>query len=127
MAQVKVKINGRTYEVVCDDGQEEHVARLGRYLDTKVGELVAQMGQVGDTRLLVMAGLMITDELSEAYGELDDIRAGRSGMTGRSENGAGDGASAISGTTGDDDAREAEGLRNLAKRIEGIAEGIERA
>ncbi len=121
MAQVKVRINGRTYEVACDDGQEDHVARLGRYLDSKVGELAAQIGQVGDTRLLVMAALLITDELSEAYGALEDIREGRAGMVGQ----------AAPGPNGSGDAREsaetADGLRALARRIEDIAAGLERA
>lgn len=124
MAQIKVKINGRTYEVACDDGQEEHVARLGRYLDTKVGELAAQVGQVGDTRLLVMAALLITDELSEAYGELDDIREGRAGMVGQADPAAEGGGAGVSGA---EDTQTAEGLRGLARRIEGIAEGLERA
>lgn len=121
MAQVKVKINGRTYEVACDDGQEDHVARLGNYVDTKVVELAAQIGQVGDTRLLVMAALMIADELSEAYGELEDIRHGRAGMTGRGHKGS------EAGPGKDGESRTAEDLQGLAKRIEDIAEGLERA
>ncbi len=118
MAEVKVKINGRTYEVACDDGQEEHVARLGRYVDKKVGELASQIGQIGDTRLLVMAALMITDELSEAYGELEDIREGRAGMVGQGE---GEGADIGGGEQSADD------IRALARRIEDIAAGLERA
>lgn len=127
MAQIKIKINGRTYEIACDDGQEEHVARLGRYLDTKVGELASQVGQVGDTRLLVMASLMITDELSEAYGELDDIREGRAGLVGQPDNGPAGASRAAAGNSGAEDTQTAEGLRSLARRIEGIAEGLERA
>jgi cell division protein ZapA len=46
---------------------------LGRYVDEKVTELATRIGQVGDTRLLVMAALLITDELSEAYSKLEDI------------------------------------------------------
>lgn len=118
MAQVKVRINGRTYEVACDDGQEDHVARLGRYVDGKVAELASQIGQVGDTRLLVMAALLLTDELSEAYGALEDIREGRTGMVGQAN---GDDPAAGEGE------ETAEGLRALAKRIEDIAAGLERA
>lgn len=118
MADVKVKINGRTYEVACDDGQEEHVARLGGYVDKKVAELAGQIGQIGDTRLLVMAALMITDELSEAYGALEDIREGRAGMVGQGE-GTGDAASG--------EAETADGIRALAQRIADIAQTLERA
>lgn len=122
MAQVKVKINGRTYEIACDDGQEDHVLRLGKYVDKKVGELAGQVGQVGDTRLLVMAALLITDELSEAYGELEDIREGRAGMVGQ------DAAAAAAAEAAQAAAEEtAEEIRALTRRIEGIAAGLERA
>ncbi len=122
MAQVKIKINGRSYEIACDDGQEEHVMRLGKYVDKKVSELAGQVGQVGDARLLVMASLMITDELSEAYGELEDIREGKAGMVGQEA--AADAARAAAEAT----ARQtAEGLRTLTRRIEDIAAGLERA
>ena len=109
MAQIRVEINGRSYEIACDDGQEEHVAELGRYVNRKVGELAEQLGQVGDARLLVMAALLITDELSEAYGALEDTREGPSGIA--------------QGT----DSEMAEGLARLARKIEDIADGLERA
>ncbi|MQA64463.1 MAG: cell division protein ZapA [Alphaproteobacteria bacterium] len=115
MAQIKVHINGRSYDVACDDGQEEHVLRLGRYVDKKVGELANQIGQVGDTRLLVMAALVITDELSEAYGELEDIREGKAGVVG------------AGGGTSPADARAAEDIRALVRRIESIARSLEGA
>lgn len=116
MAQITVKINGRSYDVACDDGQEDHVARLGRYVEKKVAELAGQIGQVGDTRLLVMAALMLTDELSEAYGELENIREGSAGMVGQGESAGAEADSAAAQT-----------IRDLARRIEGIAEGLERA
>jgi hypothetical protein len=49
MAHVEVKINGRGYEIACDNGQEEHVAELGDFLDRKVAELAVRIGQVGDS------------------------------------------------------------------------------
>ncbi|MGB0682502.1 MAG: cell division protein ZapA [Magnetovibrionaceae bacterium] len=75
MAQVKVQINGKSFEIACDDGQEAHLMRLGTYIDKRIGELVAAVGQVGNDRLLVMASLLIADELSDAYAELEELRA----------------------------------------------------
>ena len=75
MAQVSVIINGRKYQVACDDGQEAHLSRLAAYVDKRVGELVAAVGQVGDARLLVMATLLVADELSDAYAELEVLKA----------------------------------------------------
>lgn len=76
MGQVAVTINGRSYEIACDDGQEDHLVRLASYIDKKVAELVTSVGQIGDTRLLVMSALLLADELSEAYSELTNLRGG---------------------------------------------------
>ena len=70
MAQVDVTINGRDYQIACDDGQEDHLAQLGEYVDRRVKELATTVGQVGDSRLLVMVSLLIADELAETYAEL---------------------------------------------------------
>lgn len=66
MAQVSVTINGRVYRMACDDGQEEHLSRLARDLDARIARLRESFGEIGDTRLTVMAGLMVADELVEA-------------------------------------------------------------
>lgn len=73
MAQVSVTINGRIYQIACDDGQEANLTRLANYVDKRVGELVAAVGQVGDDRLLVMASLLVADELSAAATRLDGL------------------------------------------------------
>lgn len=111
MAQVTVSINGRDYRVVCDDGQEAHVSRLGVYVDKRVGELVAAVGNVGDARVLVMVSLLLADELSEAYSDLDVAKAANGGATAKLK------------------AEETLGanIENLAKRIENIAERLEEA
>ena len=70
MPEVEVAINGRNYQIFCEDGEEAHLAQLGEYVDRRVKELVTAVGQVGDSRLLVMASLMIADELAETYAEL---------------------------------------------------------
>lgn len=74
MTQVDVTINGRGYAIACDDGQEAHVARLARYLDQKVSTLAKSVGQVGDARLLVMASLLVVDELVETDQALKQAR-----------------------------------------------------
>ncbi len=74
MAQVSVTINGRNYRIACDDGQEAHLTKLAEYIDKRVVELVGAVGQIGDTRLMVMAGLLIADELSDAYDELAALK-----------------------------------------------------
>ena len=74
MAQVEIRINGRDYRIACEDGQESHLSNLAKYFDDKVTELVEEVGQIGDTSLMVMAGLLITDELSDTREELEEAR-----------------------------------------------------
>jgi cell division protein ZapA len=66
MAQVSVTIGGRVYRMACDDGQEDHLMRLARELDQKLAQLREAFGEIGDTRLAVMAAIMVADELSES-------------------------------------------------------------
>ena len=72
MPLVNVLVNGRAYTVACDEGEEDHVRDLGQFLDRRVRELSGSVGQVGDARLLLMAGLVISDELSEALAKLQE-------------------------------------------------------
>lgn len=112
MPQIAVTINGRKYDIACDDGQEAHLTRLAQYVDKRVDELIAAVGQVGDARLLVMVSLLIADELSEVYTELDHIRNDRRPSSGSS-------------APVPAPAMAAAELEFLAERIEKIAESLE--
>ncbi len=65
MAQVDIQINGKAYRIACEDGQEPRLRQLATMVDAHVKDLVSQVGQVGDTRLLVMASLLVADELMD--------------------------------------------------------------
>jgi cell division protein ZapA len=69
LGQVTVKIRDRAYRFSCADGEEARLEALGAYVDGKIGELVAQFGRIGDERLMVMAALMLADELFDARGK----------------------------------------------------------
>ncbi len=73
MGQVSVTINGRAYTVGCDDGQEDHIAELASYLNHHVDQLNESVGSVGNGRLMLLAGLMVADELSESLARLDEL------------------------------------------------------
>lgn len=75
MSQVTITLNGRTYKLACDDGEEQHLLKLAGHLSSHVDELRGSFGRVGDDRLLLMAGLMICDELFELRGRHDKITA----------------------------------------------------
>jgi cell division protein ZapA len=111
VAQVGVAINGRTYQIACDDGQEEHLKQLAAYVDKRVAELIAAVGQVGDMRLLVMTALILADELSEMAEDLGKVRTDHDGTSAETR---------LSETV------LANSLDTLAQKIESIAERIER-
>jgi cell division protein ZapA len=110
MAHVSVTINNHDFSIACDDGQEAHLSRLASYIDKRIDELVASIGQVGNERLLVMVSLLGADELSDVYAEIDSMRNQDQRVSARLN------------------AEEAHSssIEILAQRIEAIAESIER-
>ena len=112
MATVNVEVNGRAYQVGCEDGQEEHVKSLARQFDKQVQELNQQVGSVGELRLFLMAALTTADELHETRQRLDRLQNGRG----------------FPAPTGPDpariEARAAAALEQAARRVEAMAEQV---
>ena len=73
MAQVTVMIDGKAYRMACEAGQEAHLTDLATQFDQYVGHLESQFGEIGDLRLTVMAGIMITDEMSELSRKIEAL------------------------------------------------------
>lgn len=74
MAQVVVRVNDRPYTMACGEGEEEHILELAELLDSEVMKLKRSVGQVGDIRLLLMAGLTIADQLAEALQRIEELQ-----------------------------------------------------
>lgn len=66
MPEVDVEIGGRKYRMACEEGQEEHLRSLARRFNEQVEQFKGGFGEIGDTRLTVMAGIAVLDELNEA-------------------------------------------------------------
>ena len=71
MAQVTLTLNGRSYRVGCGDGEEARLDELGVHVREKMDTVVRDFGQVGEARVLLLAALLITDELYDARAERD--------------------------------------------------------
>ncbi len=80
MAQVNVTINGRQFRMACEDGQESHLMRLADDLDQRIEQLRSKFGEIGDTRLTVMAALTVADELAEAGRKLRRLEEELAGL-----------------------------------------------
>jgi cell division protein ZapA len=116
MGEVVVKVNGRDFPLSCADGQEARTRRLAQYVDAKVGEFTKGLGQVGEARLLLLAALVIADELSDANDALQQER-NRAARAASAETIVEPTAAAVQGA--------ASGIRSMAERIESIAARIE--
>ncbi len=74
MAQVAVKINGYGYTVGCEDGQEPHLLRMSAEIEARISSIKALGGGSGEARLLVLAALLMADELHDLRAELDQAK-----------------------------------------------------
>jgi cell division protein ZapA len=80
MSQVTVTINGRQFRMACEDGQESHLLRLAQDLDQRIERLRGTFGEIGDTRLTVMAALTVADELADTSGKLRRLEEAMAGL-----------------------------------------------
>ncbi len=113
MGQVTVTINGRGYTVGCDNGQEDHITELAAYLDHHISQLIETMGSVGDVRLMLLAGLMVADELSETVAKLEELEAEVEGLR--------EGQQVAAEHTNGFEAQAVEVIDGIAARIEEIS------
>jgi cell division protein ZapA len=107
MGQVVVTVNGRAFPLSCADGEEPRIRRLAQYVDGKIAEFVESHGQIGEARLVLLAALVIADELSDTNDLVQNERSRARGI-------------AIDGST-----EMANGIRGIAQRIETIAARLE--
>ena len=101
MAQVSLQINGYGYILGCADGEEEHLLALAADLDRRIDEIKTATGPSGESRLLLMAALMLSDELH-------DLRQRQDGTTPPAQEKS--------------EPKSGRRLRGLAKRAEAIAD-----
>ena len=62
MVNVNIKFNGKDYLLSCDEGQEESLKELANYLDIKYQELKGTLGNIGESKLLLITTIKIIDE-----------------------------------------------------------------
>ena len=101
MAQVTIRINGYAYTVGCEDGQESHLERMAAEIEQRINSIKAIGGQSGEARLLMLASLLLADELH-------DLRNSQA-------------AAAPAGAPAKTDAERRAKLRRMAARAEEIA------
>jgi cell division protein ZapA len=79
MPQVEITIGGRTFEVACQEGEEQYLISAATMLDAEAAHLSAQIGRMPESRMLLMAGLMLADRTA---GLEDQVRENELELTG---------------------------------------------
>ena len=62
MANVNIKFNNKDYLLSCDDGQEEDLKILTKFLDKKYSGLKDKLGNIGENKLLLITSIQVIDE-----------------------------------------------------------------
>ncbi len=106
MAQVTLRINGYAYTIGCQDGEEAHLQAMAGEVERRIETVKATAGPSGEARMLVMAALLMADDLFELG---KSLRAAQSGQP-----------LVVSA-----DPKLGRRLGKLAKRAEDIAAGLE--
>lgn len=75
MAELEITIGGRSFMVVCQEGEEHFLRTAATMLDTEAQPLVTQMGRLPEARMLLMAGLMLADRTASVEDQLRVLKA----------------------------------------------------
>jgi cell division protein ZapA len=118
MGQVVVTVNGRAFPLSCADGEEGRTRRLAQYVDGKITEFVKAYGQLGEARLLLLAALLIADELADANEAVQTAERNRPPLSP---------APAAAAEPSPPDPAVVAGILGIASRIDAIAARLESA
>ena len=77
MPQIEIVIGGRTFEVACQEGEEAFLQSAAALLDTEAATLAEQIGRLPESRMLLMAGLLLADK---TVGLEEKLRAAEADM-----------------------------------------------
>jgi cell division protein ZapA len=105
---VTLRINGYAYTIGCRDGEEQHLQAMAGEVERRIDTVKAVAGQSGEARMLVMASLMMADDIFEMRNRVAQAEAMQA-----------------TGPEVKPDPRLARRLNKMAKRAEDIAEGLE--
>lgn len=75
MPELDVMIGGRSFQVSCQPGEEHFLRSAAAMLDAEATPIVAQLGRLPETKLLLMAGLMLADKTAAVEDEIRTLRA----------------------------------------------------
>ena len=108
MSEVDVVLNGRSYPVLCGEGEEDRVREVARFVDARLAQVRLAAPQASEAQLLVLVSLIIGDELLDAKAAASPPVSGN-------------------GSAAGDDEAVAEAIAALADRVEALVGRVDRA
>lgn len=121
MADVSISINGRSYEISCDPGQEGRIIDLAAYIDQRLQQISRSGAAYNDAHLMVLTTLVLADELFDARDGQESVAPARGGRN------APPVKESVSSASKEDEQAVAQLLDKIAKRIDGIAAKVQAA
>lgn len=117
--EVNVEISGRKYRMACEEGQEAHLMALAERFNAQIDGFKDHFGEIGDNRLVVMAGIAVLDELAAAERRIAGLEADIADMRQAGE--------ALSEEYEELERRFAKRMNEASRKIESIATAIDEA
>ncbi|QFT92791.1 Cell division protein ZapA [Roseovarius sp. THAF9] len=127
MPEVEIEIGGRTFEVACQEGEEHYLHAAAKMLDEEASVLSAQIGRIPESRMLLMAGLMLADKtagVQDKLREAEDKMAEKEAELGQLRNAPQPEPERVEVAVIPDQVTES--LAEIAARAESLADQIER-
>jgi len=111
MSEVTLQINNRGYGLSCDDGQEDHLTKIGEYVDTRAKDISASGAASSENHLLVLTSLVLADEIFDLKDDIAHLQEQVRMLRDYAEEGR---------TPSTDDLMVAEVITHLTQKIENI-------
>lgn len=122
MAEVNVVINGRTYNISCDEGQQQRVLDLGHYVDQKIKDIARSGAATNENHLLVLASLILADEVYDLMSNAEAQQAPQAQAQPAAES-----KTNGSAQKAEEDAVIVGAIKQLASRIDNVAGRLQKA
>ena len=117
MPEVNVEIDGKKFRMACEEGQEAHLMELAERFNRTVLGLKGSFGEIGDNRLVVMAGIAVLDELAAAEDRIEALKQDIADLTAAGHE--------LSSEAEELEQKFARRLSEAARKVEAIAQAID--
>jgi cell division protein ZapA len=127
MAEVRIYINGRDYDIACDDGQESRIRELGGIIDKTLRDIARAGAATNESHLFVLTSLVLADEVYDLRQHVQDLQNAQSEQPQPVQSGTAtqDPANDVFSEEEAHELRDA--INTIAARIDTLAESIEQA